>query len=53
MNLTYGPKQYFPAIGKIEFEGPKTKNPLAFRYYDENKKVGGKTMKEHLRQILL
>ena len=49
MNLTYGPKQYFPAIGKIEFEGPKTKNPLAFRYYDENKKVGGKTMKEHLR----
>jgi len=49
MNLTYGPKQYFPAIGKIEFEGPKTKNPLAFRYYEENKKVGGKTMKEHLR----
>ena len=49
MNLTYGPKQYFPAIGKIEFEGPKTKNPLAFRYYDENKKVGSKTMKEHLR----
>ncbi len=49
MNLTYGAKQYFPAIGKIEYEGPKTKNPLAFRYYDENKQVGGKTMKEHLR----
>jgi len=49
MNLTYGPKQYFPNIGKIEFEGPKTKNPLAFRYYDENRKVGNKTMKEHLR----
>ena len=49
MNLTYGAKQYFPAIDKIEYEGPKTKNPLAFRYYDENKQVGGKTMKEHLR----
>lgn len=49
MNLTYGPKQYFPNIGKIEFEGPKTKNLLAFRYYDENRKVGDKTMKEHLR----
>jgi len=49
MNLTYGAKQYFPAIGQIEYEGPTTKNPLAFRYYDENKQVGGKTMKEHLR----
>ncbi len=49
MNLTYGTKQYFPAIDKIEYEGTKTKNPLAFRYYDENKQVGGKTMKEHLR----
>lgn len=49
MKLTYGTKQYFPAIGKIEYEGPKTKNPLAFRYYDENRKVGSKTMKEHLR----
>ena len=49
MNLTYGVKQYFPAIDKIKYEGPKTKNPLAFRYYDENKQVGGKTMKEHLR----
>ena len=49
MNLTFGTKQYFPTIGKIKFEGRKTKNPLAFRYYDENKKVGHKTMKEHLR----
>jgi xylose isomerase len=44
-----GNKQYFPQIGKISFEGPGSKNPLAFKYYDENKIVAGKTMKEHLR----
>jgi len=42
-------KEYFPTIKKIQFEGTESKNPLAFRYYDENKKVGSKTMKEHLR----
>ncbi len=44
-----GNKEYFPGIGKIKFEGPKSDNPLAFKYYDPNKKVGNKTMKEHLR----
>src|SRR5512138_44508 len=44
-----GGKEYFPGIGKIKFEGPKSDNPLAFKYYDANKKVGGKTMKDHLR----
>ncbi len=38
----------FPEIDKIKFEGPKSKNPLAFRYYDENEIVEGKTMREHL-----
>ena len=42
-------KQYFEGIGKIRYEGPQTDNPLAFRWYDENKVVAGKTMKEHLR----
>jgi xylose isomerase len=42
-------KEYFPGIGKIKYEGPKSDNPLAFKYYDPEKKVGGKTMKEHLR----
>ena len=42
-------KQYFEGIGKIRYEGPQTDNPLAFRWYDENKLVAGKTMKEHLR----
>lgn len=39
----------FPEISRILFEGPKSTNPLAFRYYDENEKVEGRTMKEHLR----
>ena len=39
----------FPEIGKIPFEGPDSRNPLAFRGYDENEIVEGKTMKEHLR----
>jgi len=44
-----GNKEYFPGIGKIKYEGPKSDNPLAFKYYDPDKKVGNKTMKEHLR----
>lgn len=41
--------EYFKEIGKIRFEGTDSKNPLAFRWYDENRMVGNKTMKEHLR----
>ncbi|NCB69389.1 MAG: xylose isomerase [Bacteroidia bacterium] len=39
-------KIYFPSIEKIKFEGKESKNPLAFRYYDANKVVYGKTMAE-------
>ena len=39
----------FPEIQKIKFEGPKSKNMLAFHHYDENEKVEGKSMKEHFR----
>ena len=39
----------FPEISKIQFEGPDSRNPLAFRHYDENELVEGKPMKEHLR----
>ncbi|MCS5489658.1 xylose isomerase [Algoriphagus limi] len=42
-------KLYFPEIGKIGYEGPQSDNPLAFRYYDENRVIGGKTMKEHFK----
>jgi len=47
--ITLGNKEYFKGIEKIQFEGKESKNPLAFRYYDENQLIGGKTMKEHLR----
>lgn len=40
---------YFPTIGKIPYEGPQSKNPLAFRWYDASREVAGKTMKDHLR----
>jgi len=44
------PKQYFPAVTQpIRFEGKESRNPLAFKYYDKNQRVGGKTMAEHLR----
>ncbi len=42
-------KEYYPGIGKIKFEGTKSKNPLAFRWYDPEKVVSGKKMKDHLR----
>ena len=42
-------KNYFENIPKISFEGPESSNPLSFKYYDENKIVLNKTMKEHLR----
>lgn len=42
-------KEYFSGIGKIRFEGKDSKNPLAFRYYDAEKVVGGKKMKDWLR----
>ena len=42
-------KEYFEGIGKIKYEGPQSKNPLAFKYYNPNKKVMGKKMSEHLK----
>lgn len=44
-----GNAEYFKGIDKIQFEGRESDNPLAFKYYDENKVVAGKTMKEHFR----
>ena len=42
-------KEFFPGIGKIQFEGKESKNPMAFRYYDAKKVVLGKTMAEWLK----
>lgn len=41
--------QYFKNIDTIKFEGRESDNPLAFKWYDENRVVAGKTLKEHLR----
>ena len=49
MEVITGNKEYFKGIKKIEFEGQESKNPLAFKWYDADRKVGRKTMKEHLR----
>ena len=44
-----GKKEFYPGIGKIEYEGKKSKNPLAFRWYNPEQVVSGKKMKDHLR----
>ena len=40
---------FFPEVSKIQYEGPDSKNPLAFRHYNPTEVVEGKTMKDHLR----
>lgn len=40
---------YFPEVSKIPYEGPNSKNPLAYRYYNESEMIEGKSMKDHLR----
>ncbi len=49
MDVLTGNTEFFKGIGKIQYEGPQSDNPLAYRWYDENKVVGGKTLKDHLR----
>ena len=44
-----GNKEAYPGIGKIEYEGNSSKNPLAFRWYNPEEVVNGKKMKDHLR----
>ncbi len=49
MTITLGDKEYFKGIPQIKFEGPETENPLAFRWYDADKIVAGKSMSEWMR----
>jgi xylose isomerase len=49
MQPLIGEKEYFKGIGKIQFEGKETDNPLAYRFYDESRVIAGKSMKEHMR----
>jgi xylose isomerase len=49
MSVLVGNKEFFKGIGKITYEGLASTNPLAYRWYDENKVVAGKPMKDWLR----
>ena len=40
---------HFPSIPPIAYEGPKSENPLAFKHYNPSERIGGKTLKDHLR----
>ena len=44
-----GGKEYFKGVGKVKYEGAGSDNPLAFKFYDPEKMIGGKSMKDHLR----
>lgn len=47
--LTIGSKEYFKGIGEIKFEGKDSKNPLAYKYYNPDQVIAGKTMREHFK----
>lgn len=49
LNLALGEQEFFKGIGQIEYEGRDSKNPLAFKWYDPEKVVNGKTMQEYFR----
>lgn len=48
-SLVTGDKEYFKSVGKINYEGRKSDNPFAYKWYDANKVVAGKTMNEHFK----
>ncbi|MGB5818681.1 MAG: xylose isomerase [Saonia sp.] len=47
--ITLGNKEYFKGIGEIKFEGKESDNPLAYKYYDADSVVAGKTMRDHFK----
>jgi len=49
MDYLTGDKEFFPGIGKVKFEGKTSKNPMAYKFYDENQPVGNKNMKDLFR----
>jgi xylose isomerase len=42
-------REFFPNVPRVKYEGPDSRNPFAFKHYDPQEKVMGKTMAEHLR----
>lgn len=47
--IVLGNKEYYKGIGQIQFEGKDSDNPLAFKYYNPDQVVAGKTMREHFK----
>ena len=48
-SILTGDREYFKGIDQIKYEGPESDNPLAYRWYDENRVVAGKTLKDHFK----
>jgi xylose isomerase len=48
-NIVLGDQEFFPGIGAIGFEGTKSQNPLAFKWYNPDQVIGGKSLREQLR----
>lgn len=42
-------KEYFPMVKKVKYEGKDSKNPFAFKFYDAERIIDGKPMKDHLK----
>lgn len=49
MQIITGDKEYFKGISRIQYEGPESDNPMAFRWYDAEQLISGRPMKDHLR----
>jgi len=49
MSILTGDKEYFKGIGAVKFEGRDSDNPFAFKFYNANQLVAGKSMQEHFR----
>ena len=48
-NPIYSMAEFFPDVKTIEYEGADSKNPLAFKHYNADEVIEGKSMKDHLR----
>jgi xylose isomerase len=48
-NISTGQTAYFPFAKRIEFEGSTSQNPFAYKWYDRDQVVGGKTMADHFK----
>lgn len=49
IKVLIGRKEFFPGIERIQYKSPESRDPLSFKYYDENRIIAGKSMKDHFR----